>query len=72
MAMHRIRLAHDVTCRVCGKKDAVVYCDGCDAPLCGDCRVFDIWCHGCGNGDVHVFCKACNDNPEINAWKGLE
>ena len=69
MSMHRIRLAQGVTCTLCGK-EAVVLCDGCDKPLCKDCRVFDIWCHGCGTGDVHVFCRECFNNPEINIWKG--
>jgi hypothetical protein len=51
--------------------EAVVYCDGCDKPLCKECRVFDIWCNGCGSGEPHVFCRKCNDDPEINIWKGL-
>ena len=69
--MNKIRLAHGETCAICGKHEAVVYCDGCDKPLCEDCRLFDIWCNGCGSGDPHVFCRTCNDDPEKNIWKGL-
>lgn len=70
-AMNRIRLAKGEPCAICGRNGAVVYCDGCDRPLCKECRVFDIWCTGCGSGDPHVFCRACNDDPEKNIWKGL-
>jgi hypothetical protein len=69
--MNKIRLAKGEPCAICGTGASVVYCDGCDKPLCEECRIFDIWCTGCGSGESHVFCRACNDNPEINMWKGL-
>jgi len=64
-----MKVIENVTCHVCGIKDAVVLCDGCGKALCIECRIFDIWCYGCGHGDTKAFCKKCNDNPEINIWK---
>jgi len=59
-----------ITCTLCGNKEAVVLCNGCEKPICSHCRIFDIWCYGCGSGDVKAFCPKCNDDPEINIWKG--
>lgn len=58
------------TCGVCKTGEAVVYCDGCEQPLCEACRIFDIWCYGCGHGDTKVFCKTCRDDININPWGG--
>ena len=59
-----------IKCSVCGKNDAVVYCDGCDAPLCGNCRKFDLWGYGCGHVDTKAFCLSCADDIEVNPWGG--
>jgi hypothetical protein len=59
-------------CALCGRKVAIVLCDGCEKPLCRDCRVFDLWCYGCGHGDTMAFCKKCFSDPEINIWQGRE
>lgn len=60
-----------IRCNVCGKNDAVVYCDGCEKPLCKDCRIFDMWGSGCGHIDTKVFCSACYDDININPWGGI-
>ena len=57
-------------CESCGEKDAIVYCDGCDRPVCEDCRKFDLWSYGCGNMITKVFCISCYDDIEINPWGG--
>ncbi len=56
-------------CEVCGRKGAVVICNGCGKSLCEDCRTFDIWCFGCGHGDPKAFCRVCYEDPLINIWK---
>jgi len=57
-------------CGICKKDGAVVYCDGCDAPLCRDCRIFDLWGYGCGHVDTKAFCLSCADDIEVNPWGG--
>lgn len=37
-----ITVKEKMLCKVCSKNDAVIYCDGCDIPLCRDCRKFDL------------------------------
>ena len=58
-------------CNVCGKSDAVIYCDGCDSPLCQECRKFDMWGYGCGHVDTKAFCPSCCDDININPWGGI-
>jgi hypothetical protein len=41
-------------CRICGKKEAVILCDG----------------YGCGHVDTRVFCPACFDDIAINPYSG--
>lgn len=55
-------------CRVCGTIPSVIYCDGCEIPLCRSCRKFDMWQQGCGSIPTKVFCLACATNPGINPW----
>jgi len=59
-------------CKVCGKNDAVIYCDGCESPLCLKCRKFDMWGYGCGHVDTKVFCPSCIDDININPWGGIK
>jgi hypothetical protein len=59
-----------VRCGVCKTGLAVVYCDGCERPLCKDCREFDIWCYGCGHADTKAFCNTCKADIAINPWSG--
>ncbi|MEN6320992.1 MAG: B-box zinc finger protein [Syntrophaceae bacterium] len=58
------------TCARCGKIPAVIFCDGCQIPLCIDCRKFDLWGYGCGHVDTKVFCHACYDDITINPYGG--
>lgn len=55
-------------CRVCGKVPSVIYCDGCDKPLCRSCRRFDMWQQGCGSIPTKVFCVECATDPWVNPW----
>jgi hypothetical protein len=57
-------------CRVCGKKEAIILCDGCEIGLCKDCRKFDLWGYGCGHVDTRVFCSTCFDDIKINPFSG--
>jgi hypothetical protein len=57
-------------CKICGKRDAVIYCDGCESPLCQDCRKFDMWSCGCGHIDTKAFCSTCFDDINVNPWGG--
>ncbi|HOW57594.1 MAG TPA: hypothetical protein PKZ12_06300 [Smithellaceae bacterium] len=57
-------------CSVCGKKKAVILCDGCNTGLCEECRKFDLWGYGCGHVDTRVFCPACFDDININPYSG--
>lgn len=58
------------SCRCCGKLPAVIYCDGCDIPLCVSCRDFDLWGYGCGHVDTKVFCRTCMKDPLTNPYSG--
>ena len=60
-----------ILCKVCGKNDAVIYCDGCNIPLCHDCKIFDMWGYGCGHVDTKAFCHSCSDDININPWGGI-
>lgn len=57
-------------CQICGKRKAVVLCDGCQAPLCDECRKFELWGYGCGHVDSKAFCLACYDDININPYGG--
>lgn len=57
-------------CALCTVKKAVVYCDGCEKPLCKDCRIFDLWGYGCGHVDTKAFCSACYNDIAINPYGG--
>jgi len=61
----------EVTCGVCGKRNAVVYCNGCGIPLCENCRNFDMMPHGCSSVDVMFFCSKCRDDIDINPYGGI-
>jgi hypothetical protein len=56
------------TCGVCGKKEAVMLCNGCGMPLCRDCYRFDLFAHDCGSVDTLVLCSACYDDIDINPY----
>ena len=56
-------------CGCCGKLPAVIYCDGCQAPLCVSCRTFDLWGYGCGHVDSKAFCPRCLRDPAVNPYK---
>jgi hypothetical protein len=58
------------SCKACGKIPAVIFCDGCQIPLCKDCRIFDLWGYGCGHADTKVFCQTCFDDIKINPYGG--
>ncbi len=58
------------TCEVCGVRDAVVICNGCNKALCRECRTLDLWGFSCGHAESFAFCKKCNDDPEINIYRG--
>jgi hypothetical protein len=58
------------TCGVCKTKQAVVFCDGCDVLLCGDCQQFEYWGYGCGHGDHKAFCSKCYNDIDINPYGG--
>jgi hypothetical protein len=57
-------------CSVCGKKASVIYCDGCNIPLCPDCRKFDLWGYGCGHVDTKAFCPVCVADEKKNPYGG--
>lgn len=57
-------------CRICGAAPAVVFCDGCEKPLCEKCRKFDLWGYGCGHVDSKAFCSACFSDIRINPYSG--
>ena len=57
-------------CGICQMKPSVVYCDGCEVPLCVECREFDLWGYGCGHVDTKVFCKTCYRDARINPYGG--
>lgn len=57
-------------CRRCGQKPSIVYCDGCQMPLCVSCRKFDLWGYGCGHVDTKVFCLPCATDEKINPYGG--
>jgi hypothetical protein len=59
------------TCGACGKRNAVVYCNGCGIPLCESCRNFDMMPHGCSSVDVLFFCSKCRDDIDINPYGGI-
>jgi len=65
-----IIIKEKIPCSVCGKNDAIIYCDGCNIPLCKECRKFDMWSYGCGHIDPKVFCGSCIDDININPWGG--
>jgi len=58
-------------CGCCGKLPAVIYCDGCQAPLCVSCRTFDLWGYGCGHVDSKAFCPRCLRDPAVNPYNGF-
>lgn len=58
-------------CQVCGKVPSIIYCDGCEKPLCRACRKFDMWQQGCGSIPTKVFCVACATNPWVNPWGSM-
>lgn len=66
-----MRKVEGTTCELCGSREAVVLCDGCEKAICAECRHFDIWCHGCGSGDVKAFCPRCYDDPEVNLYRAF-
>lgn len=55
-------------CRVCGAVPAIIFCDGCEIPLCRACRKFDMWQQGCGSIPTKVFCLTCANDPRVNPW----
>jgi len=57
-------------CGVCMERASVVYCDGCEKPLCTACRTFDLWGYGCGHVDTKVFCADCYNDIRINPYGG--
>lgn len=57
-------------CVICNNKLSVIYCDGCEKPLCKDCRTFDLWAYGCGHINPKAFCNKCLNDLEINPWGG--
>jgi hypothetical protein len=57
-------------CACCGKIPAVSLCDGCQIPLCADCRKLDLWGYGCGHVDTKIFCQTCFDDIEVNPYGG--
>ncbi|HOK06152.1 MAG TPA: hypothetical protein PK836_03385 [Syntrophales bacterium] len=69
----RIVQGEGIACGVCGAVPAVIYCDGCEIPLCVRCRDFDLWGYGCGHVDTKVFCPTCLRDVRTNpygAWHG--
>jgi len=75
IALHQKDLIMIITdsgslCLICGKKKAVILCDGCEIGLCEDCRKFDLWGYGCGHVDTRVFCPTCFDDITINPYSG--
>ncbi|HON23866.1 MAG TPA: B-box zinc finger protein [Syntrophales bacterium] len=58
-------------CQHCGALPAVIYCDGCQAPLCVSCRTFDLWGYGCGHVDTKAFCHRCLRDPAVNPYSGF-
>jgi hypothetical protein len=57
-------------CQRCFRKPSVVLCDGCEIPLCEDCRKFDMWGYGCGHVDTKAFCLTCATDENINPYGG--
>ena len=57
-------------CERCHQKPSVVLCDGCETPLCVDCRKFDMWGYGCGHVDTKAFCLICATDEKINPYGG--
>ncbi|MCF8054137.1 MAG: hypothetical protein K9K75_02820 [Deltaproteobacteria bacterium] len=60
----------EILCGVCQNERAIIFCDGCDLPLCANCRFFDLWGYGCGHVDTKVFCQKCNDDIKKNPYGG--
>ena len=59
-----------ILCGVCGVSPSVVYCDGCEIPICDNCRKLDLWGYGCGHVDPKSFCKVCHADIKINPYSG--
>jgi hypothetical protein len=57
-------------CEICGVRNAVIFCDGCEKALCEQCRHFDLWSYGCGNINPKAFCRTCMDDIQLNPWGG--
>ena len=57
-------------CGVCKTRDAIVFCDGCEIPLCKECQIIDLWGYGCGHVDTKAFCPSCHEDIEINPYGG--
>jgi hypothetical protein len=55
-------------CAVCGKAEAVDFCDTCGKALCKKCRKLEVWGTGAEDLSFKHLCPACKDNPEINPW----
>jgi len=60
----------DEICGMCGKRQAVVICNGCEVPLCKECQMFEMWCYGCGHADTKAFCYKCYHDIDINPYGG--
>ncbi|MCX7816162.1 MAG: hypothetical protein N2317_01450 [Syntrophales bacterium] len=55
-------------CGFCKAHEAIIYCDGCEIPLCEKCRDFDLWAYGCGHVNTKVFCPVCKNSVRVNPY----
>jgi hypothetical protein len=68
IAMNTINIKR---CAVCGKAEAVDFCDTCGKALCRKCRKLEVWGTGAEDLSFRHLCPSCKDNPEINPWGAI-
>lgn len=59
-------LDEETDCHCCGENSAVIFCRGCQAPICEVCVRLEDYGFGCDGGQVLAFCPDCFSDPDIN------